>query len=636
MNSQPIVVRAGLCAGLIAVAAPASAQDAAVALQGLVVTANRMETPADQVGSAVTVITGEEMERRQIRFVADALRSVPGVAVTRGGSVGSLTEVRIRGAEANQTLVLIDGIEVNDPASGSQYDFANLLSADVERVEILRGPQGVLYGSDAVGGVVNVVTRRAGGKLSANASAEGGSFGTVTGNGSVAGSAVDNRLRWSLGGAGFRNTGISTASEHRGNSENDSYENATGFANLSGDLLENLELSLVGRVTDSERQGDAYFGGIGAVDAHEDSKTLQRFGRSDLRLRLLDDKWLHRIGVAIADTRTDYDSDGRRTSSFDGTRTAIDYQTDLSFDTQAVAAAAHTLTLGLQREQDEADSRSDFSTFDEDVTTQSVFGLYQLALSERLFLTGGLRYDDNDHFEDATTYRFTAAYLFSETGTKIRGSAGSGVKNPTLFELYGYTPTFVPNPDLKPEKSHGWDVGLDQRLLDDRLRLGATLFFQRIDDFIAFTGNSVDNVDGESKIHGLELEAGFDITPSLTLTASYTYTGAEDADGDELVRRPKNQGSLDLDYRFLDDRARLNASLLYVGGRDDFFYDAFYNQERVGLDSYTLVNIGGSYRLMDNIEIFGRVENVFDDNYEEVYTYGTPGRAGFAGLRIRL
>ena len=626
-----LALAAFLCGG------PAFAQSGPpIELEPIVVSATRTALPLDQVGSALTVITRDEMEQRQIRFVADALRTVPGLSVTRAGGIGSQTLVRIRGADEDQTLVLIDGVEVNDPSSVSGFDFANLLTDDVERIEVLRGPQSVLYGSDAVGGVINVITRKGGGPFRASAGVEGGSFGTVRGSAGLAGGLADGRIRYSLNAARLHTDGISVANERRGNSEKDGYDNLTLSASLGASLLDNLDVDVVGRFTDAEREGDGFAGGVGAIDAEEDNDTVQKFGRVQARLALLDGRWQHRVGLSGADSSIDYLTDGLKTSSFDGTKTKLDYQTDLSLSTEALLPADHTISVGVERERETAASKSAFSDFDRSITTSSVYSLYQLALFEDLFLTAGGRFDDNDRFEDATTYRLTAAYQVEETGSKLRGSYGTAVKNPTLYDLYGYDATFHPNPDLEPEKARGWDIGIDQALLGDRVLLGATYFDQRLDNFISLTGQTVVNLPGESRIRGVELTAAVALSEGLDLTASYSLTDGEDPDGNELTRNPRHQAAADLSYRFFEDRATVNLGVIRVGARDDVAFDAAWNPSIVRLDPYTLVNLAASFEVTGGFEVFGRIENLFDEEYEELFTYGTPGRAGFIGLRARF
>ncbi|MGF7162439.1 vitamin B12 transporter [Rhodoligotrophos appendicifer] len=643
-----VPIRTSVCVvltALLAGIASAKAQDADLTSGGNVdlpeisVTANLVETPLSQVGSAVTIITGEEIREQQIKFVSEALRQVPGVAVNRTGPVGQFTQVRIRGSEGNQTKVFIDGVEVNDPAAGSEFDFAQLLADDIERIEVLRGPQSALYGSDAVGGVINIIIRRGEGQVRTAARVEGGAFGTIDGNASVSGGT--DRYRFIASASGFQTEGISAASTRLGNTEKDSYSNATVFAKGGYSLTDTLDLSAVVRYTANRTDLDSEmfypkYGHTGPVDSLQDVKGEQFFTRAQARLVLLDGHWEQIAGFAYTDQNRAYrDLDPRMvTSSYDGERSRLDYQSNLFFTTPSLLDASHTLTFAVERDEDRAISKSIWSSFDETIGTTGFVGQYQARFFKDLSITGSVRHDDNDVFKDATTYRATAAYVIAPSGTKLRGSYGTGVKNPTLFELYGFTNNYRGNPDLKPEAAEGWDAGFDQPLFGWGT-LDFTYFNQRITDLITGSGQTSINLPGTSKIDGVEL--GVSVTPmaNLTVRASYTYTDGEDANGDTLVRRPKNIASLDVNYVFLDNKAQLNIGVDYNGEQKDWVYNADYSERyTINLKDYTLVNIAGSYKINDNLQFYGRLENILDQKYYEVWGYGTLGFGGYAGVRL--
>ncbi|MCC6468496.1 MAG: TonB-dependent receptor [Alphaproteobacteria bacterium] len=640
---QPTEPRPRLAAGLaimLVLTAPALSQTPTAQpparLPEVVSTANRTYTPVEQVGNSITVVTGAEMERDQIRIVSDALRKVPGLAVSRSGGVGSITQVRIRGAESNQTKVLIDGIEVNDPSTGSEFDFANMLAADIDRIEVLRGPQSVLYGSDAVGGVINIITRRGGGPQRVAASVEGGSYGTGQVNASTAGGVAGDRFRYLFSATRFHTDGISAADRfrNRANKEEDAYDNATAFTKLGATPVEHLDVDLIGRFTHSHREGDDFVGGDGAIDAKEDSTVNQRFGRVQATVKLLDDRWVQRVGVSGGDTKSNNFSNGPQTGKFEGFRRKLDYQSDYTFSTDLAVDAAHTLTLGSDYMWDSAISRSSFSNFDKSLETQSLWGLYQVALADQFFFTGGARHDNGDLFEDSTTYRLTGAWKIFDTGAKLRGSYGTGVKNPTLFDLYGFTPTFRPNPALQPEFGRGWDIGVDKNFLDGCISIGASYFEQRIRDLITGAGNTSINLPGVSRTRGVELTGRVGLMHDLDLIGAYTFSSTRDPDGNELVRRPKHIASTTLAYRFLEDRGTATLGVVYNGATTDFAFDQNFNRSIVRLDAYTLVNLGAAYKVTDNVEVYGRIENLMNEHYEEAFTYGSLGRAGYGGMKV--
>lgn len=622
---------------------PALAQDQQenseiITLDQLVVSASRVPVRAQEVGSAVTVITGEEIERKQLRVLSDVLREVPGVAVSRSGTVGTFTQVRIRGAEGNQTLVIIDGVEVNDPSGGSEFDFGNLLAADIERIEVLRGPQSALYGSDAIGGVINIITKKGEGPTTASLSVEGGSFRTGQASASVRGSG--DWYNFSLGGTGFTTDGVSIAPEDEGNSEEDGHRNQTYNAKLGVSPLDNLQIDLFGRFVKSLTETDpqpAVAGIIRTVDGDRETRILQRTGRAQAKLSLFDDAWEHIVGASFNDDRADSFTNGAVTFEADGQKKTYDYQTNVYFDTPAVAEATHSLTFLAEQENESQITRSAFGSSDLDITNYGYVGEYRLGLWDRLFLSGGVRRDDNDIFKNATTFRTTAAYLHEETGTRLHGSYGTGVKNPTLFELFGFGPTFIPNPNLQPEESRGWDIGLEQSFLDDRFIVDVTYFNNRITDLIQGAGNTAINLDGKTKIRGVEVTAKANIAEGLTFTGQYTYTDGKDPNGVELVRRAKHLASANLAYGFLDGRAQVDLGIDYNGKQKDIQFSNFFGTRTiVTLDEYVLVNVAASYEFIDGVEVFGRVENLLDEDYQEINGFASPGVGAYVGVRARV
>jgi vitamin B12 transporter len=617
---------------------PAMAEEKIEQHPEVVVSASRVPVPAQEVGSAVTVITATDMERKQVRFVSDVLREVPGVTVSRSGSVGSFTQVRIRGAEGNQTLVIIDGVEVNDPSGLSEFDFGNLLSADIERIEVLRGPQSALYGSDAIGGVINIITKKGRGPASASLSLEGGSFQTGQASARVQGGG--DRYDFSLGGSGFTTEGVSVAPASEGNTEKDGHRNQTYTAKLGATPLENLAVEVFGRFVKSTVETDpqpAVAGIIRTVDGDDETEILQRTGRVQVKYSLFDGAWENIFGAGINHEQADSFTDNALTFEADGEKARYDYQTNVFFETPSVAEATHSLTFLAEREDESQVTRSAFGGSDLDITSYGFAGEYRAGLWERLFLSGSARRDDNDIFEDATTFRTTAAYLHTETDTRIHGSYGTGIKNPTLFELFGFGPDFVPNPNLRPEKSKGWDIGVDQSFFGDRLSMDVTYFNNRITDLIQGAGNTAINLEGSSKIHGFEATAKAKLAEGLTFTGQYTFIDGEDANGVELVRQPKHVASANLGYEFLDGRAKLDLGMDYNGARKDIQLSNFFaTRNNVTLDDFILINLATSYELIEGVELYGRVENILDEDYQEVLGFSNPGIGAFIGIRATV
>lgn len=627
-----------------ALAAPALAEPETQMLPDTVVSANRVEVPSSQVGSAVTVITGEEMRERQIRVVADALRDVPGVSVNRTGPRGLFTQVRIRGNEGNHTKVFIDGVEANDPSGDVEFDFAHLLAADVERVEVIRGPQSALWGSDAIGGVINVITKRGESGMRADGFLEAGSFDSVSANAALRGAA--KRYRYSASGSFLKTDGVNLS---RFGSEKDGYRNATLNASGAVEPSESVELSINGLYIANKVESDPQdftFGGPFEglfIDGDQEREGEQLYARAQGKWRLLDGRWEHVLGGNYTHTDFDNSSDQIFTSNNVGTRSRLDYQSNVFFSTPQFASAEHTATLYAEYAHETFKNTSaafPAANQKQSMSSASVAGEYLVGLWQRVFLTGSLRHDGNDLFDDATTYRVTGAWVPPQSGTRLHASIGTGVKNPGFFELFGFIPgTFVPNPNLEPEKSWGWDLGVEQKFFSNRLVVDLTYFEQELTDeivlvFLPTFETSVENQLGTSERRGIELSAKATLTSNLSMTAAYTWTDATDPDGRPEVRRPENIASLALSYLLPSRRGNVSLDIQYNGPMQDNEFNFSTPEDRVDLPGYTLVNLAGAYNLGGGVQLIARIENLLDQNYEEVWSAQSPGIGFFAGVRV--
>jgi vitamin B12 transporter len=607
-----------------------------VVIPPVVISATRLPTPASQVGSSVTVITADEIEQKQERLLPDVLRDVPGLNVVQSGGPGGQTSVFIRGGNSNHTKVLIDGIDITDPSTPTgAFDFGNLLTADIERVEVLRGPQSGLYGSDAIGGVVNIITKAGSGPPRFSGSLEGGSFGTFNQAGSASGS--EGRFNYAFNATHLRSADVPVTpldllppGRRR---IGDAYDNVTLSTRLGAAFADNFDVGLVARYIDTTLrftgQDFSTFPSAPAA-AQSRSDTRQLFTRGTAHLVLFDGAFEQTAGLAF----TDYD---RRDVSPDtgfgppppslnrGNRVKADWlgKVDLM--------PGQVLLLGAEHQVEEIRQ----SPISAQMTNDAGFVQLQSGFTERLFNTVSLRFDGNDRFGEAMTYRVAPAFLVPETGTRLKGSVGSGFKAPSLQQLFVSFPAFnfFANPNLKPEKSFGYDVGFEQEIGSDRAKFGATWFNNDFTDLITVNaaGTSYANI-ATARAYGVENFVAYEPVPGLRLRADYTYTLAMDTVLHQpLLRRPKHKASLNATWN-ATEAARISATLLYVGARIDGNRD--FSIPRLKAGGYTVVNLAGTYDLGNGFTAFARIDNLFDRRYQDPTGFLRPGLSAFGGIKM--
>jgi len=602
------------------------AKEAGEVMEEVVVTATRISTPEEEVGSSINVITAKEIEAKGYFTVHEALKGIPGLDVSTEGGQGQGGSVFMRGANSYHTLVLIDGVEMNDPTGINRgFKFANLTVDNIERIEVLRGPQSVLYGADAMGGVINIITRKGKGKPAFYLGGEGGSYNTWREFGG--GSMGNERFDLSLGVSHISSDGFSATDEDlEGNSEDDRWENTSASARMGLVLSENTDLDFVFRFHDGRTHLD---NGGGANQDQEDYLVDERkiFLKGQARVFVLDGLWEQTFSYGFGDHDRDYRNDpwvGEY--SYDGEKQEISWQHNLYLH------ETNTLTMGLEYEQEGMD---DHTSIDRSVHTYSVFVQDQIKLMDRSFTTLGLRYDDHEEFGKEVTYRITQAFLIRDRGTKFKGSYGTGFRAPSLNELYYVNPWGGPggNPDLNPEKSKGWDIGIEQSFSDD-VTVGITYFQNDFDDLIEWD-NGYDNVN-KAQTRGVESFVEASPLKDLSLRLNYTYTDTEDDTGKRLLRRPLHKVGFNTFYRFLN-RGTVNLDILYVGERDDSYWDTMaFTARDVAIDDYVVVNLAGSFDISERFHVFARIENLFDEDYYEAYGYGTAGFSAYGGVKIEF
>jgi len=610
--------------------ATAAAADAlsTVSLPPLVVTPTRLPTPENEVGSSITVITEEDIQRKQQRTLPDALKDVPGLNVFQNGGPGGLTSVFIRGANSNQTKVFIDGIDATDPATGT-FNFEHVLTWDIERVEVVRGPQSGLYGADAIGGVINIITKKGSGPAQFAGSLEGGAFGTLNQNARMSGSL--ERFNYYLDFAHYHTSDIQVTPPDLIPAgrlvQGDSYDNKTFSGRFGADLTDNFDLGLAIRYigTSLNFTGDDF---LGPEALKSNERDQQLFTRGTAHLVSLDGLLDQTLGFSYTKFfQRDFDPNlsAPEPSFFNGDRIKADWQGDIKL------MPGQVLTLRAEHQRDEISTPRAAITDDAGmIQLQSSFG-------ERLFNAASVRYDSYDTFGSKTTFRIAPALLIPETDSKLKGSVGTGFKAPTLAELFQNFPSFnfFGNPNLKPETSIGYDLGFEQAGLDKRVRFGATYFHNNIDNLITInnTSTSFENV-GKATTYGVESFVAVTPWEPLTLRGDYTYLMAKnDILDQELLRRPKHKASLDAAWH-MTEAAVLSATLVYVGP----WRDVSRSGTVTGLtaNGYALVNLAGSYDLGNGVSAYARIDNLLDRRYQSPTGFLRPGLGVFAGVRLVL
>lgn len=641
MTRSPLL----LLATLTLAGTTALAQNSIALQDEIIVTASRIEQPRLQIGSAIDVLSTADIQARQKTFVSDLLRDMPGLAVSRSGPAGAFTQVRLRGAEAAHTLVVIDGIEVGDPFTAGEFEFAHLSSAGVSRVEVLRGPQSALWGSDAIGGVINVSTApvRDDDGAWGRGLVEGGSFGTARGQAEAGSKNSWGAVRGSVGYTDIR--GISSSPT---GPERDGYENFTAAVNADVNVNETVSLSFalrhVDATTDEDEQDFDFLSptqGL-VIDADQTRDSKRWYGRASADLATMDGRWIHRLSAGLTDTSNDTITEGVFSFGSDGQKWDFEYQTDFTFDTGD--SLTHAVSGLVEYEDLTFENFSAGGGPENQRQTSSQWSgalHYRLGLSDQVFLSAAARHDDNARFKNETTYRLTAAWAVPDTGLKVRGSYGTGVAQPTFFELFGFNPDFfIGNPGLQPETSKGWDVGIDYAFADGRGLAALTYFDANLKDeiFTVFTvfPFTVANRPGTSTRDGLETSFRFSPLDGVQLSAAYTFIDAKDDAGAREVRRPKHAGSVHTTYRFLDNRALVDLGLTYNGKMRDNEFIFATPETVVTLEDYVLGSVAASYAVTEHVELVGRLENAFNEDYQEVFGFAAPGLGVYAGVRVSL
>ena len=580
----------------------------------LVVIGSRLNQTEAEIGSSVSIITADDIDLMGYDFALDAIASAPGVTINQNGSFGGTATVRIRGAASEQTLVLIDGVPVNDPTSpGGGYNFARLDTESIERIEILKGPQSTLWGTDAIGGVVSIITKTPDEGLSGSAFAEYGSFNTLRG-----GAAIENGARvgdFRLAVTGMTSDGISKADEANGNTEEDNFESLTlsgkGGLNLPNDYRLTADVLWTDAISDFDSFSALAQGSV--ADGDERSETEELSTNVTLKGPLFAGRLQNLFLAGYTDIQRENFTNGISSFNADGDRTLLRYQGNLEINQRNAAA------FGAEHEETSSGNNS--------TTITGVFGLYEFKPIDALILTGGVRVDDHETFGNETTGRIAVAYNPNDSLT-LRASWGQGFKAPTLFQTTFFCcDATAPNVNLAPESSEAFDVGIDWRAPSGKAEAGVTYFHQDTEDQInfSFALGGYENIE-EVESDGIELYGLYTFTDWLSIAADYAYIEAKDGTGATLIRVPKHTGDVTLTVQ---PTSSLSGSIVVRHNGSE------RNLDNTTLDGWTRIDLAGSYDLNEQIELFARVENLLDKDYQQVLGYGTPGLSGSFGIRAR-
>lgn len=585
-------------------------------------------------GSAL-IITADQLDQRQTRDIADVLRDVPGVAVA---GVPGQTQIRLRGSEANHVLVLVDGMEVSDPFAG-EFDIGTLQADIGARVEVLRGPQSALYGPDAIGGVVAYHSASGREAPGFAARVEGGTQATV--NGAVRYGADGESWDAALSAVIVSTDGQPNA---RGGTRAVGRDSYTVSGKGSLDVTDGLTLRAVARFIRTEglfndqdfNPASPTFGFV--IDSPRTRFTNEAiYALMGARAEALDGRWTHDLSAQVADITRDTFGPFGRSNSSEGDRFKVSYVTALAL------ADRHNLTFAADYEQEgfRNTTPGGFAfTGRREIEQVGLVGEYRYS-GDALDLSAALRHDVNDRFRDATTFRVGAGYRLTGA-TRLRAAAGSGVKNPGFFELFGFVDgRFIGNDALRPEKSTGWEVGIDHEF-GSATRVAVTYFDSELKgeifttfpppNFVATPANR----STTSEQRGIEVALNARLAAAWSLDAAYTYLDAEE-NGREEVRRPRHIASAALTWQAPGDAASATLVVRHNGrALDDAFIDPSFVPVRVRLDAYTLVNLNARVKLTDRIGAFARVENLLGEDYEQVFSFVSPGRSAAVGIEARF
>ncbi len=597
-----------LLAGVLSAAAATTAQntnETTTAQNTIVISATRIETSVEQLAGTANIITAENLENSKKTSVTEVLRTVPGISISRTGGPGQSSSIYLRGAKPQHTLILIDGVRMNGQLDLSGYDLTHLQTFDIERIEVLKGPQSTLYGSDAMAGVINIITKKGNGKPTPYYELEGGSYGTWRAATGISGG--DDQVNYTASLSHFDRQGESAKAD---NTEKDGTVNDTASARIGVTPSDSSSLDFTVRyVNATSDYDDGYF------------ENEQLVTRASARSLLLDDLLETQVGVSylILDSETFSAFPG----SFNSDTLSADWQNTIYLHEN------HTVLAGIDWHRD----WYEFSDGTGDLDNLGLFATYQIIPLRNGVATIGIRNDEHSEFGNKTTYQASTAYRITPTRTKLKASWGTGFKAPTSFQLY----SSYGDPALQPETSTGWEAGFEQQILTNRLEVGAVYFNNVYEDLIDynFATFTYGNISMAESV-GVEVYTSAKLLENLNLRIGYTYLDNDDKSTDAgfEIRRPQHKVDLDLNYA-ATEKLNLNLNASYSGSRDDLDFST-YPSTLITLDPYTLVNLAVRYQATQNVQLYGRIDNLLNEDYQTANGYNQDNIAAYAGVKVTL
>ena len=611
----------------------------------ILVTADRNTQPLKHTGNSISVISKEQIENRGFDFASEAMRQIPGLSVNQSGPIGSTTQIRIRGAEANHTLVLIDGFNANDPAIGSEFNFADLTTFDVDQIEVVRGSQTALYGSDTIGGVINLITS------TPDKTGFSGKAYVAAGNNQ------SDLYLLNLNGKGERHYVLANFSRYNTNgtnaslmgSEKDGYENQTELLKFGFELTQELTATLQARRSSNRVETDPQDFAFPAtetqglvIDGDDWSETSQRYNALALSYKNIDRPITSTLKLGSTRTSSRFYQNNVYALANGGARDSIDWLLSNKWS----GDSEHELSASFQHEKLKFKNRSTSylaANYDEKIRQSGLSVLYKYSPSTNTHMNLSVRHDQNSRFKDEQSFKLSASHLLNNLNTRFHGSIATGSTNPGFIELFGYAPSnFEGNPTLEPEKSLSYDIGLEQSFFNNQALMDLTVFRANLKDEIITIFNpstfmsTSDNDPQKSTRFGIELSAQTYFNQNWQLSASYTYLRSKDGARLTEVRRPKNTGHLSASYQFSNETTKFNVNVSFNGEQQDLEFVASTPVTRVTLDSYTLVNTSLNHDFNKRFKGTLRIKNLLNDQYSEVFSYRGTGRTVLAGLEYRF